>query len=76
MQLITDKIEQLLIKFAKYVLSKERNNMISNDKSEIYDADLANFRDNNNLDKDYNINDITVIQKADNTNMTTDYDGI
>ena len=76
MQLITDKIEQLLVKFGKYIASKERNDLIQGDKSAIYDADLVNFRDNNNLDKDYNINDITVIQKADNTNMTTDYDGI
>jgi hypothetical protein len=75
MQLITDKIEQLLIKFAKYVLSKERNNMISNDKSEVYDADLANFRDNNNLANDYGISNVNLTQKTDN-NMHIDYDGI
>jgi hypothetical protein len=75
MQLITDKIEQLLIKFAKYVLSKERNNTISNDKSEVYDADLANFRDNNNLANDYGVSNINLIQKTDN-NMNIDYDGI
>jgi hypothetical protein len=75
MQLITDKIEQLLIKFAKYVLSKERNNTISNDKSEVYDADLANFRDNNNLANDYGVSNINLIQKTDN-NMHIDYDGI
>jgi hypothetical protein len=75
MQLITDKIEQLLIKFAKYVLSKERNNTISNDKSEVYDADLANFRDNNNLANDYGVSNINLIQKTGN-NMHIDYDDI
>jgi hypothetical protein len=75
MQLITDKIEQLLIKFAKYVLSKERNNTISNDKSEVYDADLANFRYNNNLANDYGVSNVNLTQKTDN-NMNIDYDGI
>jgi hypothetical protein len=75
MQLITDKIEQLLVQFGKYIASKERNDFIQGDKAEIYDADLANFRDINNLANDYDVSNINLIQKTDN-NMHIDYDGI
>jgi hypothetical protein len=75
MQLITDKIEQLLVQFGKYIASKERNDFIQGDKTEIYDADLANFRDINNLANDYDVSNINLIQKTDNT-MRIDYDGV
>lgn len=53
MQLITDKIEQLLVKFGKYIASKERNDLIQGDKSEIYDADLSNFKTKEQLTDEY-----------------------